>query len=72
VSRNHVNKIVDPQILDIVQTLMNLNYLICEAADRPAEVRHFSSITGERLHAMEFVLKETCNQDLTVPNMWKC
>jgi hypothetical protein len=46
---------------DIVEALCNLTYLICEEADHPGKVRHFASMSEERLSSMTRLLNSSFN-----------
>jgi hypothetical protein len=41
---------------NILEALFNLNYLICEDADRPDKVRQYVSLCEERLQALTALL----------------
>jgi hypothetical protein len=45
------------QASNIVEALVNLNYLACEYADYPVKVLSFANLSGERLNAMTQLLK---------------
>lgn len=51
---------VDPNFIDqamnIVETLVNLNYLTCVEADDPHQVRTYASLSEERLQALARLL----------------
>jgi hypothetical protein len=42
---------------NILGALVNLNYLVREDAENPSKVRHYASMTEERLEAMTQLLK---------------
>jgi hypothetical protein len=42
---------------NIVECLCNLNYLICEEAERPEKVRQYASLSDQRLQAMIELLR---------------
>jgi len=45
------------QTANIVEALINLNYLVSEEADNPSKVRRYASMTEERLNAIVHLLK---------------
>jgi hypothetical protein len=45
---------------DIVEGLCNLAYLICEAADRPDQVRYYAGLSERRLQSMIDLLRSEC------------
>jgi hypothetical protein len=46
---------------NIVEALCNLTYLICEEAEHPGKVRHFASMSEERLASMTRLLNNSFN-----------
>jgi hypothetical protein len=45
------------QVMNITETLVNLNYLICVEADDPARVRTYANLAEERLQTLARLLQ---------------
>jgi hypothetical protein len=41
---------------NLVETLCNLNYLICEESERPDKVRDYATLSDERLRILSVLL----------------
>jgi hypothetical protein len=54
-----IDRSVVDQALDLTETLVNLNYLICAEADDSARVRTFANHTAERLQTLASLLQST-------------
>jgi len=62
VSRDdEIQRVYVSRASDIIEALCNLNYLICEDADYPDKVLHYTSMCEERLGAMKRLLEQTEN-----------
>ena len=67
------NKLYIAQTTDIIQALLNLNHLICEAAEDPHAVRIFSNLVEGRLQAITRLLVDPNKPEVrTAAFSWKC
>lgn len=55
---------------NIVEALCNLTYLICEEAEHPGKVRHFASMSEERLSGLKNEFTTETRKALSLKGHW--
>jgi hypothetical protein len=65
IEKEDPDRIFVHRMADIVESLCNLTYLICEDADYPEKVRQYAGISEERLRTLIELLRSRNSQGLS-------